>query len=194
MKIRTLKSALRRFGLSEAGSMSVEAAIVFPMIVWAYMATFVYFDAFNAKNAAERANYAMADMLTRQTDDMNQAKLNSLSQVFDFMTNSAEDSWMRVSSVRWSAGGGEDDEGEYVLEWSAKVNAQNLLTQADLANYIDVLPVLSNGDTVILLETMSTWSAPFRVHEFFGPFEFYDVSTSSPRFASKLTWAAPSGG
>jgi Flp pilus assembly protein TadG len=58
----------RRFLKSENGSYSVEAVIIFPILLWALGATFVFWDVYKLRNNAAAGTYTVADLVSRQTD------------------------------------------------------------------------------------------------------------------------------
>ena len=50
MTSKSVFSRLKAFGRNDAGSVSVEAVIMFPILLWAFAAMFVFWDAFKMQN------------------------------------------------------------------------------------------------------------------------------------------------
>ena len=48
--MKNLISHVRTFLTDGRGSLSVEAALIFPMLVWGFAAMYVYWDAFKTQN------------------------------------------------------------------------------------------------------------------------------------------------
>ncbi len=79
--------AVRQFLVDDdAGSVSVETVIIMPILLWVYVATFVIFDGFRTHNQNVKAAYTIGDMLSRETNAIDNAYLEGLSDVFDFLT------------------------------------------------------------------------------------------------------------
>ena len=47
---RLIRRRLARFSSDQTGSTTVEAVLILPLLLWAYVAMFVYFDAFKIQN------------------------------------------------------------------------------------------------------------------------------------------------
>ena len=62
---KLLRARLATFAQDARGSLSVEAALILPLLCWFYVASFVWFDAFRTQNANLKASYTLADMLSR---------------------------------------------------------------------------------------------------------------------------------
>ena len=52
--MRWFTSSLRRFREDQSGTLIAEAVIVLPMMLWAYLAMFVYWDAYRSINSAKK--------------------------------------------------------------------------------------------------------------------------------------------
>jgi hypothetical protein len=94
--------AVRQFLVDDdAGSVSVETVIIMPILLWVYVATFVIFDGFRTHNQNVKAAYTIGDMLSRETNAIDNAYLEGLSDVFDFLTFGGNPSHLRVTQIRW---------------------------------------------------------------------------------------------
>lgn len=172
---------LRRFRQEEGGFISVEAILVMPLLLWVFMAMFVYWDAFRAQNTSVKATYVVADMISRENNAVNTAFINGMHQVFRYMVNTPEQTWMRVTSVQFNQG-----TNTYNVLWSRTTNATRApaYTTATLATQRSRLPILANTDTVIVVETWRRFSPAFWVG--LQRRTMYEFTVVRPRFLSPL--------
>ena len=63
-----LLKRLRLFTDDNRGSIPTEGVLAFTMLIWWYLASFQFFDAFRQKNINLKAAYTIADLISRQTD------------------------------------------------------------------------------------------------------------------------------
>lgn len=172
---------LRLFAGDARGSLSVETAMIYPLLIFAYIATFVFFDAFRSQNVNLKAAYTISDMLSRQTEEVDMDYLNGLNKVFDYLTVSNTETWIRVSVINWS-----DDENKYRLEWSQATSGKASLVQADITDMADQIPVMADGDTLILMQTAMAYEPIFDVGLAARWYE--NLVLTRPRFAPRLNW------
>ncbi len=188
---RLFQKVLRFFHADETGSLSVEAVFAFPLLFWAATATFTFYDAYKAQNTSYRANYTISDMLSRETNPVNQAYIDGLSRVFRYMTHSGpESSWIRVSVVKCTDKC--DSEANRVLAfvWSHSANGARSLTSADLDFYRSKIPLMPFGDRLILVETSRQYIPPFATALVsFAERNLVSHVVTRPRFAPQLLWS-----
>lgn len=180
----------RKFRSEQSGSMSIEAVFAFPMLLWAATATYTFFDAYKAQNATYRANYTISDMLSRETNSVNANYMNGLFKVFRFMTLAdANESWIRVSELQCVSGCTDEETRVLEFEWSHGVNGARNLTNADFAFYGNKIPLLAQGDRLVLIETSMNYKPPFANSLVSFP-ERNLVShvVTRPRFAPQILW------
>jgi len=182
----------KRFRRSEQGSLSVEAVFALPMLVWAITATFVFWDAFKTLHISQKATYTVADMLSRETQAIDDDYLISMHELFDYLALSEGDNALRVSVVRM------------VLDPNTGVKTRQLVWSqgvGGIAGYTDMtkleprLPDMASGDQMIVVESEQEWSPAFAVG--LASYRFREVAISRPRFAPQLVWGgttAPQGG
>jgi hypothetical protein len=178
------KLKLNTFLKDDSGSLSVEAVLVAPLIFLGLTMTFTFFSAFQAKAAANKAAYTVSDYISRQTETLDADFMEGLGDIYGFLTRNSDDS-MRVSSVKWIKDV-DTDEGEYYLEWSYAVNGDTALTDVTLSSVEDRLPLLSSGETILLVETDTSWTPIFDVG--LDAFTFTDIITTKPRFATQVVF------
>ncbi len=142
--------------------MSVEAAIIFPLLLWAFGAMFVFFDAYKDQTLALKGTYSVADMISRQDDDIDGDFVKGLNDAFAMLVDPwgrTEGNDIRVSVVRNVAAPDEDDRIE--LQWSCGTGSMIRHEDADAIK--DRLPLIARGDELAVIETTMDWTPPFRV-------------------------------
>ncbi len=76
-----IRESLRRFWQETEANLTVETILVLPILLWAFFATFVFFDAFRARSLAIKGNYAVADLLSRETQAIDMDYLRGTGKV-----------------------------------------------------------------------------------------------------------------
>ena len=88
----------------ERGSVSVEAILMFPLLIWAYMGMYVFFEGLRESNINLKATYTVADVLSRFTDEdvaVTEEYMDGLHAVYNWMSRSINPVFMRVSVVTY---------------------------------------------------------------------------------------------
>jgi hypothetical protein len=151
--------ALRRFAKDDKGSVITETVIIFPILIWAYIAMFVYWDAYRTENTAVKASYTIADQITREVMDITPAYITGLQTTFQYLVNNNLDSTIVVSSVEWDEATRRYD----VLYSEARGPGAVRMTDALLQTHLDELPNMSDGDTVIVVQTTTRYVPLYEV-------------------------------
>lgn len=177
--MRLLRQFPRRFLRGERGTAPVEAVLITPLLFWWYLAAYQYFDAFREKNASQKAAYAISDLISRETAEIDTAYINRMADIFDYLSMSRGSNWIRVSSVYWDV-----DAGAYRTVWSRATGGHAPQTDESIVSDAFRIPVLPAGDTVIVVETSTTYEPFFRIGLNDTPFN--NFITTRPRFASQI--------
>lgn len=196
----TLRKFITDFKQDESGTVAVELCLVVPMLVWALLSTLVYFDAYRAESISTRAGLTLADMISREQNDVNDEYISNMRNVLRVLTVVDDAPDIRVTVYRYRAS---DD--TYRIVWSENRGMTGgALTNADLEALRNRLPVMANGNRSILVETRTRYSAPFKIG--MGPFlgtrlddlDFQTFTVITPRFLSTIcfdpTPALPANG
>lgn len=149
--MRSLASMLRRFGRDEKGAVVVEAVIMLPLLIWAYLALFVYWDAYRSVNTSQKAAYTISDMISREMNDtpLTPAYITGMRDLMKYLVDADQTVKLRVTSVTWSQA-----RTRYEVDWSVSPNAEfDPLTTASIWTVSDRIPTLADGDHVIVVET-----------------------------------------
>ena len=182
---------LRRFWKDETAAVTLEAVIITPVLALAFLGSFVIFDAFRTYNTSIKATYAVADILSRQTSTVFPADIEGMAEIFEYMVRNQGDAQLRATQIVYDA-----DDNEHTVEWSYATNGQARLFTANLTNLEDRLPIMSDEERILLIETFIPYSPAFNIG--LGLMTFENFTVTRPRYAEKVpfdeTVTAPPGG
>jgi Flp pilus assembly pilin Flp len=189
----TGKASFGRFLRRERGAVLVEFLLFFPLLVWTMIAAVVFWDVFRTINTSQKAAYSVSDLISRQEDNLPPAFVDGMQDVFNFlMMNSAQNVQLRITSLYYDF-----DDDQYRLIFSVSPdNKLTAYTESDLEALKDRVPVLNDGDSVVIVESMIDYTAPFDT----GIFNIADALSSQvfshfvvtpPRFRSAICLETP---
>lgn len=182
MRKFSLSSRLRRFHRDDRGMVSVEAAIMAPLLVFFLSVLYTTFDVFRWDATNSKAAYTLGDLLSRETDPVNQNFIDGMKEIFDYITLAdPADTWIRVTVVRYD---GDDEENKLV--WSHGSSGVVSLKQSTMSVIEAAIPQMSEEDTVIVVETYMPYHVTLPVG--WNDFEYSNIVVTRPRFASQLIW------
>ena len=92
---------LRRFARDDRGGVLAEFVMVLPALMWAYLALFVYWDAFRNTNTVQKAAYTISDTISREMITFPATYVDGLRNVMDYMIDADQDVKMRVTSITY---------------------------------------------------------------------------------------------
>ena len=173
--------ALRRFWKDDRASVALEAVIVTPILVWVFVASFVFFDAYRVYNTSIKATYAVADVLSRRTTEIASSDIEGLADVFQFLTQNTAGSSMRVTQITRQAGG-------YRIDWSHGTDGMTYLRASDFPDFIDRIPIMAFGDRMLLIETILPYRPAFSAG--LSEQEYVNFTVTRPRFAGQVPFDA----
>ena len=156
-----MRRPFSRFLRDEGASVVAEAVIVLPLLLWAYIALFVYWDAFRSMNTVQKAAYTLSDMISRDQNrnGITSAYIDGMKQVMNYLIDENQDPHLRVSSIYWS-----NTNNRFEVQWSRSPNNQMTpMTTALLQGFSNAIPTMAAGDTVILVETEVDYVPAFNV-------------------------------
>ena len=156
---------LRKFRDDQNGSMSIELLLVTPILVWALLSTYVYFDLFRVESNSNRAALTIADMFSRETLDVDNTYLNNARSILRELTYEESNPDFRITVYTY-----QESTDTYRRIWSRHRDMAPSYNNANLADLKAAgrLPALADGDRAILLQTRTEYDAPFSVG--LGPF------------------------
>jgi len=170
------------------GSLPVERLIASTWLIWWYIASFQFFDAYRQKNINLKAAYTIADLISRvqPNDSIDANYIEGLNTLFDYLTFSRKPTWVRVSSVIW-----DDTDNRYEIAWSYASGATGGQTDETIQADKNRIPVMPAGDSVILVETNMAYEPIFNIGL---KAQWYTTFiTTRPRFTSCVKYDLKDG-
>lgn len=159
LRLPRLRLSIGRFARDEGAAVIAEAVIVLPLFLWAYIALFVYWDAFRSMNTVQKAAYTVSDMISREQDGIQSDYIDGMKKVMEYLIDEDQNVRLRVTSVTWSA-----PNNRFEVHWSrAPGNLMTPLTTASLQNYVAQIPNMAAGDYVVLVEVEVDYQPGFDV-------------------------------
>ena len=180
MKLRS-SQRFDRFKRDTDGSYSVEAILLLPMLAWAILAMYSYFDGLRLANVNVKAAHTIGDILSRETDVINDEYIDGLESLYSFLVNRSYRKSVRVSVFQFD---GDDD--EFDLIWSEGRGSYPGYTAATAATATPRLPITADGDIVIAVETWMAYQSAFVMG--LTDTTLYNFLVTSPRYAPQLLW------
>lgn len=194
-----IKNLMSRFTRDDKGDVTLEAMIVLPALLVIFAASWVYFDVMRQQTINQKANYTIGDIISRETDMLNDAYIDNARKLLFHLTQDQGDNVdLRVSVVQFvengtQGGGDAAPTGTYQLVWSTAVGDWSPLTPGALPNYLPSLPVMSGGDQVVVVETRDWYEPTLQL----AGLDAFDISTYSftrPRFAPQVIFEGVNDG
>lgn len=177
--INFIKSKLRKFRRDDDGSIVAEAVIMFPTLFAAVLATFVFFDAFRNQAINLKANYTIADSISRQTDYITENYITNAWNLHRFLTNSPSLTNLRVSVIKY-----DEDDDEHTIVWSRVKGGGSDYEDAEISMIgltKSEIPVMPNNEILIVIQTSVDYEPNFSIG--LEGFRFVNTSYTRPRSA-----------
>jgi Flp pilus assembly protein TadG len=177
-----LAHRFRRFFRDESGTIVVDVVLLLPVLVWGYVGLFAYWDSYRSINTVQKASYTISDLLSRSQNvvGINDAYLAGMRTTLNTMIDSDQSSKIRVTSYKWS-----ESRNRYEVIFSrSPSSAMTALTTNDLAAMTNRLPIMSDGDSAVLLEVEVAYTPP--VAYGLEPTTIKQFIVTRPRFVAKL--------
>ncbi len=144
------------FARREDGTVAVEAMLVMPVMFWAYLSVFAIHDAYRTYGMHQKAAYSIGDAISRETVPIDNAYFDGTRDMFEYLTHSQGQTDMRISQIWYDA-----VNDEYRRDWSEVRGNIAALTDAEVLNWHNKLPIMLGNERVVLLETWSNYDPPF---------------------------------
>lgn len=166
--MRALKHRFATFLRDEDGLILAEGLIMLPLLIWALVAIFIYWDVFRTINVTQKAAYSVADLLSRQRDTIPLTFANGLQNVMDFLTPGGHPVKMRITSLECNSPTGTQAEqicngarGNFKLLFSFSPGSKVPgLTEPAIQGWKGIkVPTLVHGESVFIVETEVAFKA-----------------------------------
>lgn len=182
--LKCIKNRISRFRREEDGSIIAESVIMFPTLFAAVLATFVFFDAFRNQAIIVKANYTIADSLSRQYLNVTNTQMINTWNMHRFLTNSPSLTRLRISAVEYDAG-----TDSHTLVWS-RAKGGGLAYDDTTIEMVGLtaaeIPVIPDGEYLIVVQTEVDYEPNYSIG--FGAFTFENVSFTRPRWAPQFCY------
>lgn len=183
---RCLTRPLRRFFRREDGVMALEVILTLPVFIFCTMGMYTYWDAFRSLNTAQKATYTVSDMISRETRPISTTYMRGLHDVLQYMVGNNLPVEMRVTSITYSA-----VRNRYEVDWSrSPYNKMTPLTTTTLQSLVQHIPMLADGDSVVLVESNMRFTPAFQETPAFfmylGNEVFQQFIVTRPRFVPRI--------
>jgi hypothetical protein len=154
--MQSFRKSLRSFAKDESGVLLAEFLILLPIMIWGFVALFVYWDVFRTINVTQKAAYSIADLLSRQAVVTTQF-VDGLENVLTFLTPGTQASRIRITSFEYDAGN-----DEYNLLFSRSPGGKVPVHSSETIQLLKPrIPIMDDLDSVILVETWVDYSPSF---------------------------------
>lgn len=154
--MRTLKHRFVTFLRNEDGLVLAEGLLMLPLVVWALVAMFIYWDVFRTINVTQKAAYGVADLLSRQRDVIPLTFADGLQNVMNFLTPGGHPVKMRITSFEYNLA---NDRYKLLFSYSPTGKVAPL-DEATIQTWKGTrIPILNDGDSVFVLETSVEFKA-----------------------------------
>jgi hypothetical protein len=193
--------AVRGFLQDMRAALSIELIFAIPLLIWAYLGMAIFQDAFRAKMEGEAAALHIADLISRNTDEITVDYLEGMNDVFDFLTTRTRETRLRISSVMLDT-----ETGEPHIVWSHGTRGLSPLVDmrstsndegegTGFGNSVNQLPIeqlerriptILPGEALILVETFALWKSPLKTFmglKYLDDIRLAPLAVTRPRFS-----------
>lgn len=173
---------LRRFRDNERGAAALETIIIIPLMFWAYLSMYSYFHAYRTHALNIKTAYAIGDVISRQTTPIDQAYMNGVHELAAYMSWTSRDSFaIRITSIVY-----DEESNEYRSDWSQAKGWKQPLSNGEVNNLRDDLPIMPDGERLVLVETFKDYDPPFKMG--LSDHEVHNFVFTRPRYAPRVLW------
>jgi len=177
----SLRNGIKAFWRDSSGNVTIEFVLVMPILFWAFMATYVFFDGYRQSTVNLKAAYAIGDLISRETDAVNDAYVDSMYELYKLMVRARTETKMRITIVRFDQ---QDD--RYYVDWSKERGYGTVRDNESIKGITSELPVMPDNERVILIETRNKFVPLFNVG--MKNKQLKNMIFTRPRFAPQVVW------
>jgi len=149
---------LRAFAADTRGSVSVEFVLVMPMLFWAFMATYVYFDGYRQSSVNLKAAYTISDLISRETNVINDDYIDAMHSLLKTLVRTRSEVKLRISVIRF-----DEDDNRYYVDWSEARGYETVRDNDNIRVIHNRLPNMPDNERVILVETRNHFVPLFNI-------------------------------
>lgn len=166
---------------SEEGSVSVEAILMLPLIIWCFLGTYVFYDAYRAQFVNTKAGYTIGDIISRETAYITPEYMDSLYDLQRFLVDRQDPIRLRLTVISY-----DEADDALAVRWSQNRGGGGTLQTSDLPGMRHLIPDMANGAIAVVVQTSMQYEAVYSAG--IDLMDFDDVIVTRPRFAGQLCW------
>ncbi|MBF9045287.1 hypothetical protein HKCCE4037_18230 [Rhodobacterales bacterium HKCCE4037] len=171
---------LTQFLRSERAAVAFESVIIFPILVWAWVGTFTFFDAYRVYNTSIKATYAVADLISRQEFDIEPDTMDGYARMLAAMIRDHDGVEMRATEVHRA------NDGTYRTVWSHATGTLAQLCGANLDSMADQIPNVAIGERFVILESFVDYEPVFNMG--INDLSFENFTVTRPRYSGRVPY------
>lgn len=171
-------SLLHQFAQDETGTVMAETVLVLPMLLWSYLAMFVYWDSYRSMNTVQKASYTISDIISREMVSVPSSYFDGMRNVIELLIDRDQDVKMRITSITYK-----QSALQFQVLWSySPSSALPALTTATLQALKDRIPNMSDADYATIVETEMPYVPAFNIG--MNSMTFKQFIITRPRFVA----------
>ncbi|MCE6960555.1 pilus assembly protein [Cereibacter sphaeroides] len=186
--LRRLCALLRSFADDRSGTALSEFVIVLPILLWAWLGMYTFWDAYATMNRVQKAAFTVSDALSRSSGVVDGAYLEGIDDLMGHLIGGNRERRTRITSIGWNP-----TENDYRVMWSYSPDgAMTALNTGTIDQIRARLPILTDLETIVVVETNVDYSPPFALITI-GSLEiglndrtFSELVVTRPRFVVKV--------
>ncbi len=173
-----VRRAAARLARDERGTITMEFVIWLPILVFWFVVSASFFQAFKSRNDAANVAHALTDILSRQVE-VNDAFFTELYALQgQLLPDAPAGATLRVSNIQYDA-----TLAQYTVLWSNAIGGPQPLPAGPVSS--PVFPEMAAGDTVVLVEFTVPYTA-FTDWDGVGNRTWSFSLVTRPRFVSSI--------
>ena len=179
-----IKRLLHNFARKEHGSFSVEAILMFPMLVWAFMALYVFFEGLRESNINLKATYTVADLLSREDTEVDYTSISNMNVIYQWLARSQNNVRMRMSVVHY-----DEASDTHNLYCTIGVGVDGMQQEWVSETVTPHVPIMADASAAIVVETWVDYKPIMEIPLMsvgLEETEIYNIVVTSPRVADQF--------
>lgn len=171
---------LTRFWRDERAAVAFESVIIFPILVWAWVGTFTFFDAYGVYNTSIKATFTIADLISRQEQSIAPTEMDGYANMLAAMIRDHDGVEMRATEIHRA------NDGNFRIVWSHATGTLARLCGNSLASIQDRLPNVAIGERFVILESFIDFEPAFNMGV--NDLDFENFTITRPRYAGRVPY------
>lgn len=177
---RHMTQPLRRFWSDQSGSQSVEAMLMLPIMVWCFLATWVFFDAYRTQAINAKAGYLIGDIVSRESiEEVTPEYVDNMYLLQQELIDARQMPSLRITVARY-----QEDIDSLIVVWSETRGTGADLTDGRLSTMRAAIPEMSDGERVVIVQSTVDYEPVYGAG--IARMNFDDFVVTSPRFSAQI--------